>query len=332
MKLLAGAAALSAIAVAASAVAFAGRTAGEPSRPATVHSSALIFHGRVRCFVSVGTPAQLGRDIRVRFRYRNVSSHAIRVDFQNQGPWLVIKGSDGRKYDTRVGMFFPSTGPVPPRRIAPGKAVTATLLPLRARWSGPLQITPGCNETSLPKVEVAVAQTVAPTSPAAAVATVVAASGHLLDQCRPLAPGVPVDGVLVAPHGAAPPMRARCSVRLVRGRGFYLAQELIVSPPGLQVRVGQPYDGLTWPRRQNRNTEAVAWEFVVTRGVARTVASSAIYTTKRVKHRHAPAWDWVGSGPKGPSDGGGICWGSGSSGSSWGGFGPTVVWVSACHR
>jgi hypothetical protein len=160
---------------------------------------------------------------------------------------------------------------------------------------------------------------------------VVAASGHLLDHCRPTKPGITVDGVLDAPNGTAPPMHTRCSVTVIRERGFDLAKELIVTPAGLTVRTRQPYDQLIWPGTHG-TWEAVAWEFVVTRDGAFTVSSDDIFGIKPGKHRYTPDWQWTRSGPK-PGDGGANCrfMTGGSSGGSWGTAGPDIAWVSACQ-
>jgi hypothetical protein len=317
MKKLAGAIVLGAIALTAAT----SHAAGRPDAPTTVHSSALVLHGRVRCTATVATPARVGRALQIAFRFHNLSRRTAVVD----GTWLVIKASDGTTYDTRVPLEN-EKGPIGfGITVAPGATVKRAITNLRVRWSGPLQITPGCGTAELPALHVPVAWTAAPPSGRAAVAAVVAASGHLLDHCRPRIPGVAVDGVLRAPGNAAPPMRARCSVSLTREDGFDVAQELIVTPPGMKVRLEEPYEGLK-SGRQRGNTEAVAWQFVVTRKRALSVYSAEIETMRSAKHS---AQDWVWT-RKGPSLGGsGICSGSGEG---WGGVsGPDISWVSACR-
>jgi hypothetical protein len=266
------------------------------------------------------------------------------------GTWLVTKGSDSATFDTRLAGGWGTGALVDPVRIAPGKTLSGSLA-FRVRWSGPLEIAPGCGGTvvgptgakgptgasgptddskHLGTLHVPVAPTSAPADGRAAVAAVVAASGHLLDNCRPRVPAVAVDGVLNAPDGKAPPMHVRCVVRVTRRQGFDLAQELIVTPPSLNVHLRRAYGQLTWPRRHG-NWEAVAWEFVVTRNRAVTVSEDDIYGIKPGKHGSAIDWQWTRSGPT-QGDGGGNCRfiSGGGSGDSFGGGGPDVVWISAC--
>jgi hypothetical protein len=308
----------------------------------SVHSSVLLFNGRVRCSVSIDTPAEVGQPLRVRFRLHNISHDGIHVIWDVQhDTWLVINGSDGTTFDTRkAGGYGLGGGPLPYTSIAPGGTVASELLPFRVRWSGPLRITPGCGgepqtlrseHKRLPTLHVRVAPTTAPVSERAAVARVVANSGHLLDNCRPQVPGVAVDGVLDAPHGLAPPMHARCMISLSRERGFYDAHELIVTPPSLRVHVSRRYGQVFWPR--NHGTwEAIAWEFVVTQHHAVTVSEDDIYGIKRGKHAEAPHWQWTRSGPVARSKDTTNCrfTTGGGTGGSWGAGGPNVFWVTAC--
>jgi hypothetical protein len=140
-----------------------------------------------------------------------------------------------------------------------------------------------------------------PVSPRIAVAEVVAASGHLLDDCQPQAAGVPVTGRIDPPSGDAPPMRARCSIAFEPRRGFSIAQVLVVTPPSLQgVRIEEPYERLAW-LKQGQDAEAIAWEFVVTRDGPISVDSFEVDATKSA-NRMAPDWNWTGSDWQGPGD------------------------------
>ena len=164
-----------------------------------------------------------------------------------------------------------------------------------------------------------------PLSPGNAAAEVVAASGHLLDNCRPQAAGVPVTGRIDPPSGDAPPMRARCSIALEPRRGFSIAQVLVVTPPSLQgVRIEEPYERLAW-LKQGQDAEAIAWEFVVTRDGPISVDSFEVDATKSA-NRMAPDWNWTGSDWQGP--GGSRCgsWGGGGGGAA----GPMVEFISVC--
>jgi hypothetical protein len=134
-----------------------------------------------------------------------------------------------------------------------------------------------------------------------AIAEVAAAAGGLLDRCRPQRSGSGVRGEIdtPAPGGSAPPMAAKCSVTLHSEGTFLVAQVLVLTPPNLQgVRVRQPYQMLSLPKL-TRSYEAIAWEFVVTKKGASTVAGMTRDATK-VGDRMAPGWYWLGSRWSGP--------------------------------
>src|SRR5260221_329074 len=117
MKLLAGAVALGGIALSASAFA----AVGHRPAPTTVHSSALLFDGQIRCSVSIETPAHVGQPLRVRVRLHNVSKQPIQITQYGHDTWLVINGSDGRTFDTRMSVGYGHGGPkLHPRTIAAG--------------------------------------------------------------------------------------------------------------------------------------------------------------------------------------------------------------------
>lgn len=287
------------------------------------------MHRQVRCTATVTTPVAAGHALQVVFRVTNLAHHSVNVQLGYGSLWLVLKSPDGTTYDTRVPLRAYLGPYVAPTAIPAGVTKKVPYVYLRARWSGPLQITPGCENTALAPVGVKVTSPGAPASGQAAVAAVVAATGHLLDNCRPIAPGVPVTGWIKAPDHSAPPMHARCSVSLERKRGFDMAQAVIVTPPSLRgVHVSEPYEGLTEARSDGRSTEVVAWQFVVTRAGATSVNSSEIETLKSGSGKMAPDWDWTSAG-HGPRPGGSRCGGSGSGG---GGFaGPLVEFVSICR-
>jgi hypothetical protein len=71
-------------------------------------------------------------------------------------------------------------------------------------------------------------------------------------------------------------------VTLRRKRGFYVAQVLVVTPPDLRgVRVLPTYYAAVHPDTPNRNTEDIAWEFVVTRSGATPIANFTGTTATR---------------------------------------------------
>lgn len=295
----------------------------------TISSSRLVQQGRVRCTAVVTTPVAVGHALRVVFDVRDVSQRPVRVRLGFGSFWLLVRSPDGTSYDTRHVLVAARSagGPyIPPTRLRPGASATRALGYLRVRWSGPLRITPGCGTARLPVFQVGVTTPGPPADGRRPVTDVVAASGHLLDHCRPEQPGVAVTGRIDPPAGGkAPPLQARCSVSIRRERGFDVAQVLVVTPPGLRgVHLRQPYGQLAW-LQSGQTAEAVAWTFVVTRDGAISVDSSEVDATKPAD-RMAPDWQWTGSEWQGP--GGSRCGGFGGGGG--GAAGPLVEWVSAC--
>jgi hypothetical protein len=276
----------------------------------------------------VATPVQVGRVLDVTFRIRNVSRHPVKVQLAHENLWVALRGADGTTYDTRRAAEATGSlgGPyIAPTAIPAGGVETRHFSYLRVRWSGPLRVTPGCEQTALPPIRVGVTAAGRPPSASMAVADVVAASGHLLDHCRPQAPRVAVTGRIDPPSGDSPPMQARCSVSLEPRRDFLIAHVLVVSPTTLRgVQIQQPYEKLAW-LSQGQNAEAVAWEFVVTRDGATSVDSFEVDAT-RPANRMAPDWNWTGSEWQGP--GGSRCGGFGGGGG--GAAGPMVEFVSVC--
>jgi hypothetical protein len=293
-----------------------------------ISSSRLILGGRVRCTATVTTPVHVGGVLRVVFSVRNVSQQPVKVPLAHEDLWLVVEGADGTTYDTRRAAEATGSlgGPyIAPTTIRAGGTETRPFSYLRVRWSGPLRVTPGCEQAALPPIRVAVTTAGRPSSASMAVADVVDASGHLLDHCRPQAIGVAVTGQITPPSGDAPPMQARCSMALEPRRGFSIAQVLVVTPPSLQgMHIQEPYEKLAW-LAQGRNAEAIAWEFVVTRDGAISVDSFEVDATKP-GNRMAPDWNWTGSDWQGP--GGSRCGGFGGGGG--GAAGPMVEFITVC--
>lgn len=299
----------------------------------TVSSSRLVLGGKVRITAVAETPAEVGRPLVVTFRIRNVSRQPRRIQLDYATSlWLVIRGADGTKYDTRKAVALSGSfgGPMRlPTSLRPGQTVARRGSYLRVRWSGPLRITPGWNRTALPSLHIAVTTPQGPVpSGRASVADVVDASGHLLDHCRPQRPGIAVTGRIDAPKQSAPPLQVRCSVSLRRERGFLVAQLLAVTTPGPRgARLHPTYEEFEFPR-PGGNATVIGWQFVVTRDGATSVGSSSMEST-RPANRMAPDWQWTTSGWKG-RPGGSRCGGTGGGG---GGYeGPFVEFVSVCAR
>lgn len=293
----------------------------------TVSSSRLIFGGQVRCTATVSRSVGAGDPLGLTFVVRNLSAHPIKVPLGRGSLWLVVKAADGTTYDTRVPLRSEDGPMVFPTMISPGTTKTVSFVgqSLRVRWGGPLRVTPGCEQTPLPALPVGVTSPGPPADESTAVADVVAASGHLLDHCRPQRAGIAVQGQIDPPSGDTPPLQAMCSVSLQDKGDFRVAQAVIVSPPDLgSVNTGQPYEQLTVHHASPY--EAVAWQFVVTNDGATPVAAAEADATKPA-NRMAPDWSWTSSGVQHLGSGRSRC---GGSGESFGGFGPTVEFVSAC--
>jgi hypothetical protein len=166
----------------------------------------------------------------------------------------------------------------------------------------------------------------------AAVSEVVGASGHLLDHCRPQTPGIPVYGQIYPPSGDAPPLSAQCSVSLESEGRFWMAQVLVLTPPGLPgVVVQQPYELLappyypfSAPPATPPPWEAIAWQFVVTRDGARSVAAAMADGSNGSPTQMEPSWTWNGTAWQ--AMGSRSC---GGQAFAWGTY-PTIEFVSAC--
>ena len=335
MKRSFAAAVLAAIALAASACGSSQRTTSPPttSRPTnspTTVSSRLILGGRVRCTATVKSPVQAGHELGLSVTFHNLSKHPISIQPGYGGVRVVVSSPDGTTYDTSVPIEN-ETGlrGVGAISVQPGATTTQRVSNLRVRWQGPLSVTPSCGLSAAPPLRVAVSSPGLPASESAAVADVVAATGHLLDHCRPRASGVSVVGRVSAPDRGAPPLQTRCSVTLHREGDFYEAQVLVVSPPDLRgAGVHGPYEDLTphWQAGQIRNAQVIGWEFVVTRDGAFSVYSAETAETR--SGGRAPDYTW--SGAAGQRSGGGQC---GFTGGGFGGKdGPSLTFVSACGR
>jgi hypothetical protein len=339
MKLALGAAVLAAVALAASACGSSHRTSNPPppSGPThptnspplsgpTVSSSRLILNGAIRCTATVNTTVPVGQELGISVSFRNVSKRTVDVQPGYGGVWAVVKSPDGTMYDTRVP-WESRTGPgTPAISLEPGATQRDRLRYLRVRWEGPLRVTPGCGTSAAPALRVAVTSPGLPASAKAAVQDVVAATGHLLDHCRPVDRGVAVTGRIDAPKHSAPPLRTRCSISLRAEKDFDVAQVLVTTTtPPQHVHLDQLYEQFT-SGLQGSNVTAVAWQFVVTKDGATSVNSADIESSKG--KGFAPDWEWTSAG-HGSRPGGSRC---GSTGGGDGGYaGPLVEFVSICR-
>jgi hypothetical protein len=129
-------------------------------------------------------------------------------------------------------------------------------------------------------------------------------------------------------------MAAQCSVFISNEGGFWVAQVVVVTPPGAQgLRIWQPYETL-WqpgvsPPTLSPPFEEIAWEFVVTRDGATPVAAATAYATGSF-HQMAPLWYWSRGGWQ--YAGTGECGGSSFIPSvDLGTTGPILKFIAACH-
>jgi hypothetical protein len=301
------------------------------SPPATERSSALLAGGQVRCTATVQAAVAVGDSLSVGFALHNISKSAAQVTLWPLDPYLVLKAADGTVYDTRAPLMGWPMVTSAPITIRPGATLQAgpVVIP-GVRWRGPLRITPGCSGKTLPTLDVRVLALAPPPDKSAAVAAVVAATGHLLDHCAPQTSGAAVEGQIDPPSGTAPPMDATCSVSISPEGDFWVAQALIVIPRDLpDVQVYQPYETL-WPLTgppmptTSPPHEVIAWEFVLT-GIRVIPVAAAEEAASEATGQMAPFWGWDGTGWQ--SMGTGSC---GGEGFGFGGPGPIIEFISAC--
>jgi hypothetical protein len=125
-----------------------------------VGSSRLILHGRVRCTATVAAPVQAGQPLDVSFALHNDTGSTVHVRRWPYDLWFVVKAPDGTTYDSRVALER-ARGAMPrPLTLRAGATrTTGGGSRLRVHWSGPLRITPGCEQTKLPSLRVGVVVT-----------------------------------------------------------------------------------------------------------------------------------------------------------------------------
>jgi hypothetical protein len=283
---------------------------------------------RVRCTAAVGSAVQAGQDVSVKFSLHNRSKRTVEVF---AAPRLVVKAADGTTYDTRVPLEdFSGPAQSGIAKLRPRATESIGRVEVAVRWEGPLRITADCGRKALPPLHVAVSSPGPPPDGSAAVSEVVAAAGHMLDECRPQTPGVPVDGQLDAPAGGtAPPMSAQCSVSITPEGPFSDAQVLVLIPPGLQgVAVQQPYEFFAPPLAFESSPppfEAIAWEDVVTsQGAVSVAATLADAVDTSPTSQMAPSYTWNGKAWILTETA--LC---GFHGGAWGPE-PTVEFISVC--
>ena len=300
--------------------------AGTPTR---ISSSRLLAHGRARCTASVRSLVQVGHAVSVRFVFRNISKRSIKVRLDSG---LLLKAADGTTYASSIpplaGLPRPPTLPI---TVRPGSTKTWRV-DVPVRWNGPLRVTPQCGPKWLPVLIVDVASPGPPADETTAVSEVVAASGHLLDQCSPQTPGVAVFGQISPPSGSAPPMSAECSVSIDSKGAFSVAQALVLIPPGLPaVTFEQPYEVFAPPYSVFSPPvilppyEVIAWQLVVTRNGAVPVAAATVEASNSSSSgQMVPEFVWDGTAWRsaGAVSCGGQSW-------SWG-TDPSIDFISVC--
>src|SRR5947209_7440956 len=134
------------------ALALTGAASGGHARAAgTVSSTRLVMDGHIRIAATVATPVRVGHPLKVTYRVTNVSAvtRKIKLGFAF---WYVVHAQDGTTYDTRVAFGAMRVPYIPPTKLRPGQTVTRNGDLIRVRWDGPLRITPGWANDSLPKI------------------------------------------------------------------------------------------------------------------------------------------------------------------------------------
>jgi hypothetical protein len=272
----------------------------------TLRSSRFLSDGRLRCTATVDSPVEAAEEMSVTFVLRNVSKHRVKgVGFDRFAgyPSLVLKAPDGTTYNAPVH-WGDVLSHLRPRTLRRGAVLTAAVSVV-VRWDGPLSVVPECEGKPLPTLLVQVLAPGPPSDQSTAIAEVVAAAGHLLDQCRPQTPGVPVEGQINPPSGNAPPLSAQCSISFSSEGSFWVAQVLVLTPPGLSgLSIGTAYETLSYPPPLSTPPpwEAIAWEFVVTKDVATPVISASESAT--TASNGVIEWGWTPTGWQSAGPGG----------------------------
>lgn len=87
-------------------------------------SSRLVLDGHVWVTVAIETPVQVGHALDATFRFENVSRQSRRIQLGYGNLWLVVRGADGTKYDTRVPLRDVIWPYIQPITLRPGETVT----------------------------------------------------------------------------------------------------------------------------------------------------------------------------------------------------------------
>jgi hypothetical protein len=193
-----------------------------------------IQHGQLRCTVSIPATVPAGESTGSTFEVRNISDRSVDV-------YLGVNGQNGtlRIYrgstllvdtaDEHIGIFGPAPTAHP---VEPGATAELGAANIGVLWPGRLRVVPVCAGTELPAVEVEVVAPGEAPDNNLAVQQAVADIGAPFVDCRPLADGRWVTGVI---HRGDPPsdesFDARCGARVLTNPGFDVVIVAIVSPP-----------------------------------------------------------------------------------------------------
>jgi hypothetical protein len=262
---------------------------------ATLTSSRLVKDGHIRITAAVKAHVPAGKFLSVSITFTNISKQPRKIQLADN-EYVVVHTSNGTKIDSRIAFPYGIGGPVPPTKLKPGKSVTV-YADLRVLWSGRFAVTPGWWVFPLATLHSRVTTPAGPApSDDAAIADVVASTGHMLDNCLPTTRGVAMTGRIKAPNVRAA-LPASCLILLRHERGFDAAQVVILSPPDLKgVHVRKQYEDFKGRLKWGTNAEAIAWQFMVTGDGAKSMDSTTIASTKTVRHRQVPEGRWTASG------------------------------------
>jgi hypothetical protein len=231
------------------------------------------------------------------FSVTNVTDQTVRATFEDGKMGFVLTAADRTAYDSRHNAQHALSVPfVLPTKIPPNHSFSPASDDVRVRWGGPLTLTPECLGTALPPLQANVSAIGAAVTDTQAIDAVAAASGGLLDSCRPAESGVPVDGKIEPPLGSTPAMPATCSITLQDQGGFSSARIVIIAPTGLSgVSVRPPYEDQVLGISRHQDAEAVTWDFVVTSAGAIPVYSYVSAQWPQGSALAESEFEWTGS-------------------------------------
>ncbi len=170
-----------------------------------------------------------GARTRARFTIENVTDHSVKVFLGTNGAtgWLVF-AQEGKELQDSSLAHAGIIGPAPlSRTLRPGKSVRIGSLDTAVLWPGPLEVTPHCMDTALPRVAMKVGAPGAPER-SFAIERAVTATNDTFADCMPVTSGDWVEGTV---HTNGSVLEARCAALVIERDGFDIVVVAWVSPP-----------------------------------------------------------------------------------------------------